>query len=81
MTLTHAQYYKFLNIQKLNYMNICTGGKIFKSNHDVVMIDGGREQVFFKMLSPSVKLRYLFELLIQMYFAFVGYFLEKYLKT
>ena len=22
MTLTHAQYYKFLNIQKLNYMNI-----------------------------------------------------------
>ena len=46
MTLTHAQYYKFLNIQKLNYMNICTGGKIFKSNHDVRMIDGGREQVF-----------------------------------
>ena len=47
MTLTHAQYYKFLNIQKLNYMNICTGGKIFKSNHDVRMIDGGREQGFF----------------------------------
>ena len=41
MTLTHAQYYKFLNIQKLNYLNICTGGKILKSYHNV-MIDGGR---------------------------------------
>ena len=55
MTLTHAQYYKFLNIQKLNYMNICTGGKIFKSNHDVVMIDGGREQVFFLNVGATCK--------------------------
>ena len=44
MTLTHAQYYKFLNIQKLNYLKLRTGGKILKSYHNV-MIDGGRVHV------------------------------------
>ena len=44
ITLTHAQNYKFLHIQKLNYTNICTGYTIVKSNHDAI-IGGGRESI------------------------------------
>ena len=41
IALTHAQNYKFLIMQKLNYMNICAGYTFQKCNHNANYIMTG----------------------------------------